>query len=181
MQSEQLDLPQLDMRFNRFSRLPKIALPEGYLLCTYLDRGADDWISALNATGQLGEWNQESARAWLEGERQIIPEGTFFILFEDTPAATACTVTPTGTKARPEIGWISVSPGHQGKHLGYQVTLAGLRFLAEQGYTETYLHTDDWRLPALKTYLNLGFEPEITHESHPEKWEKIYASLGINP
>ena len=83
MPSEQPDLPQLDMRFNRFDNLPEVALPEGYQLCTFPERGEDDWITALNATGQLGEWNRENARTWLEGERRIMQEGTFFILFEE--------------------------------------------------------------------------------------------------
>ena len=179
MPSEQPDLPQLDMRFNRFENLPEVALPEGYQLCTFPERGEDDWITALNATGQLGEWNRENARTWLAGERRIMQEGTFFILCEDQPAATACTIPPTPKDRRPEIGWISVSPGHQGKRLGYQVTLAGLRFLAQRGYEETFLHTDDWRLPALKTYLNLGFVPEIPHESHPGRWKIVYETVGI--
>lgn len=179
MPSEQPELPQLDMKFNRFDSLPEVALPAGYALYTFPERGMDDWITALNATEQLGEWNEENARRWLEGERHIIQDGTFIIVCNDEPAATACTIPPAPNEQRPEIGWISVSPGHQGKRLGYQVTLAGLRFLHGQGYKETFLHTDDWRLPALKTYLNLGFEPEITHDSHPERWRKIYKAFGI--
>ncbi len=41
------------------------------------------------------------------------------------------------------------------------------------------LCTDDWRLPAVKTYLNLGFEPEIIHESHPARWKAVFETLGV--
>ena len=179
MSTQQPDLPQLDMRCNKFDDLPEVVIPDGYVMDTFETRGVNDWIEVLNATNQLGEWDQEKAKTWIEGERSIIKQGTFFILFNDRPVASACTIPPGSEEKRPEIGWITVSPDHQGKKLGYQVTLAGLRFLKSREYSETFLHTDDWRLPAIKTYLNLGFEPELTHESHPDRWQAIYERLRI--
>ena len=38
--------------------------------------------------------------------------------------------------------------------------------------------TDDERIPALKTYLSLGFKPVYNHESHLPRWQKI---KGIMP
>ena len=178
MQSQEPKLPQLDMRFYKFDSLPELVLPQGYSLSTLQERSADDWIEALNATGQLGEWDREKANGWLEGERQVLKEGTFIIISGDKPVATACTIPPSPTQERPEFGWVSASPGHQGKRLGYQVSLAVLLFMKKMGYKETFLHTDDWRLPAIKTYLNLDFEPEITHDSHPERWKVVYEKLG---
>jgi RimJ/RimL family protein N-acetyltransferase len=77
----------------------------------------------------LGVWDREKALAWLEGERHAIKEGTFIIVFEDRPVATACAIGPTSTETRPEFGWVSASPDHQGKGLGYQVSLAALLFI----------------------------------------------------
>ena len=127
--------------------------------------------SALNATGQLGDWDADRADNWLSGERRAIPEGTFIVTFDGRPAATCCTIPPTSTERRAELGWLSVAPEHQGRGLGYQACLAVLHFARRMGYAEIYLNTDDWRLPAVKTYLALGFEPEMAHESHPRRWE----------
>ena len=178
MQSQEPKLPQLDMKFYKFDSLPELVLPQGYSMSTLQERSADDWIEALNATGQLGEWDQEKAKEWIEGERHVIKEGTFIIIFDDKPVATACAIPPSSTEKRPEFGWVSASPDHQGKGLGYQVSLAALLFIKEMGYPETFLHTDEWRVPAIKVYLNLGFEAEITHESHPERWKAVYEKLG---
>jgi mycothiol synthase len=180
MQSQRPKLPQIDMKFNSFESLPRVVLADGYRLATLEERSMDDWIEALNATGELGEWDRQKAREWLQGERHAIRAGTFFIIFEDRPVATACAIGPTSTETRPEFGWVSASPDHQGKGLGYQVSLAALLFIKELGYAETFLHTDDIRLPAIKTYLKLGFEPEITHKSHPERWQAVYGKLGIS-
>ena len=179
MPSQQPNQPQLVMFFTQFDALPEIKLPEGYSLWTLQERDEDEWMEALNATGQLGKWGPEQIRKWLDGERHAVKEGTFLIIFDGKPVATACTVPPRSTEPRTEIGWVSVSPEHQGKSLGYLVTLAVLHYIKQTGATEAVLHTDDWRLPAIKSYLNLGFEPDINHDSYPVRWNAVYETLGL--
>ena len=171
-------LPQLVMRFERFGELPPVELPEGYVLHTLAERGEREWIDALNSTGELGAWDDVRAREWMEGDHHVIPEGSYIVVSEGTPAATTCLVTPRAAGAPVEVGWVSVSPEHQGKGLGYQVTLAVLLHAREMGWAAARLWTDDWRLPAIKTYLNLGFEPDMQHESHPERWRAVFDKLG---
>ena len=171
-------LPQLRMTLDAFDSLPPVALPSGYGMTTLREAGVDAWVDALNATGQLGDWDADRAGDWLSGERHAIPEGTFIVTSDGRPAATCCTIPPTSTEPRAELGWLSVSPEHQGRGLGSQVCLAVLHFARRMGYAEIYLNTDDWRLPAVKTYLDLGFEPEMAHESHPRRWEAVYEKLG---
>ena len=179
MKPQEPKLPQLRMRFDKFDSLPEVELPEGYRLTTLGETGVGDWIEALNATGQLGHWDPDRVTTWLAGERHAIEAGTIIVTFDGRPVATTCTIPPTPTEPRSELGWVSVSPEHQGQGLGYQVCLAVLHFARKMGYTETYLNTDDWRLPAVKTYLNLSFEPEMIHESHPERWTAVYQKLGV--
>ena len=171
--------PQLRMRLHRFDSLPPVALPSGYGMTTLREAGVDAWMDALNSTGQLGDWDVDRAGDWLTGERSAISEGTFIVTFDGRPAATCCTIPPTSTERRAELGWLSVSPEHQGRGLGSQVCLAVLHFARRMGYAEIYLNTDDWRLPAVKTYLALGFEPEMAHESHPRRWAAVYEELGV--
>ena len=153
----------------------------GYTLSTLEQQGEDDWREALNATGQLGVWDRDSARDWLDRDRPVIADGTFIIVFDGKPVATTCSVPPTAGEPRSELGWVSVSPDHQGKGLGYQVVLAALLYAKRMGYPETYLNTDDWRLPAIQTYLNLGFGPEMVHVSHPQRWKDVLEELKLVP
>ena len=173
-------LPQLRMTLDALDSLPPVALPPGYDMTTLRDAGIDAWIEALDATGELGDWDADRAGDWLTGERRAIPEGTFIVTSDSRPAATCCTIPPTSTERRSELGWLSVSPEHQGRGLGHQVCLAVLHFARRMGYTEIYLNTDDWRLPAVKTYLGLGFRPEIIHETHPRRWDAVYEKLGVD-
>ena len=68
--------------------------------------------------------------------------------------------------------------GHRGKRLGYMVSVAALHKTAEDGRQSALLHTDDFRLPAIKTYLTLGFEPLLVHESQRERWPRVFEELG---
>ena len=44
-----------------------------------------------------------------------------------------------------------------------------------EGMETARLRTDDWRIPAIKTYLKIGFEPDLTSEpDYKERWEKIF-------
>ena len=170
--------PQLRMALDVLASLPPVELPPGYVMTTLREAGQDAWIEALNATGQLGEWDADRAGEWLAGERRAIPDGTFIVTACGRPAATCCTIPPTSTERRAELGWLSVAPEHQGRGLGRQACLAVLHFARRMGYAGIYLNTDDWRLPAVKTYLELGFEPEMTHQSHPRRWQAVREKLA---
>ena len=52
---------------------------------------------------------------------------------------------------------------------------------AEQGIARARLETDDVRIPAITIYLSVGFRPLLTHESHLQRWRKVYHTLGLDP
>ena len=48
-----------------------------------------------------------------------------------------------------------------------------MRRFASAGYTRIYLKTDDWRLPAIKTYLKLGFIPFLFLPDMEGRWRDV--------
>jgi mycothiol synthase len=42
------------------------------------------------------------------------------------------------------------------------------------------LDTDDFRLPAIKNYLNLRFVPMFDGENHKLRWQDIFEKLGLS-
>jgi len=81
----------------------------------------------------------------------------------------------------PGLGWVhyvGADSTHRGRSLGYLVVLAVLRRCADEEMTGAMLTTDDPRLPAIQTYLKLGFEPDMWHPSHPERWAGVFAQLN---
>ncbi len=116
----------------------------------------------------------------LATERPRVPlDGIFFVTQDDRPVGTASThlhAGPSGEVA--ELGWVAVHPEHRGHGLALQVCRAVLGFMREQGHRYAYLMTEDFRLPAIKTYLRLGFEPELTDPSHPGRWDALRRVLA---
>ena len=174
-------LPQLRMQFRAFAALQPVSLPPGYTLATLVEREVSEWGAVLHATGQLGAWDLARAERCLDDPRPVVPEGTYLILHRDRAVATACTVLPTPAEPRAELGWVAVAPAHQGHGLGLPVCRAVLWYARSRAWPVAILNTDDWRLAAIKTYLRLGFEPELTHDSHDARWREIRRRLAAAP
>jgi mycothiol synthase len=130
--------------------------------------------------GELGAWDIARAEPYFAEDSHMPLAGAFFLTAGDSPVATAqFHRKPDGQYAGiAELGWVAVDPAHQGRGLAMVVNLAVMHYAASLGYDEIFLNTDDWRLPAIRTYLKLGFEPWLTDPSHAERWRTIYEALA---
>lgn len=172
-------LPQLHMR-RVLASLPELALPPEYRLRTFGPDDAAPWVGLLSENGELGEWSLERAAPYFAADRRMVLDGSFFVTHDGEPVATAQLHLHLDAYAPlPELGWVAASPRHRGHGLGYVVCLAVLRYAASAGHREIFLRTDDFRLPAIRTYLKLGFEPWLFDLSAPDRWREIYQKLGM--
>jgi mycothiol synthase len=174
-------LPQLRMGFRRFADLEPPSPPAPYGLRAFRPGDEDAWVELL-ATGQFDvAWDRARLALMLAGnERTLAPtDGAFFVTLDDRPVGTACTYLHPGAQdGEAEVGWVAVHPRHRGRGLARAVCLAVLGYVRDLGHTYAYLLTEDFRLPALATYLRLGFEPEMTDPSHPARWRAIRDALA---
>jgi mycothiol synthase len=76
------------------------------------------------------------------------------------------------------VHWVGVHPDARGMRLGAAVSLRAMYRFVELGCRDAVLETDDHRIPALKTYFALGFQPENACPTHPERWKKVLEALG---
>ena len=73
---------------------------------------------------------------------------------------------------------VACKPHFRGKGLGTLLSRLAAYVLLREGMQTAYLTTDDWRVPAIKTYLRAGFVPDT--ESQPdffERWKKILSQI----
>jgi mycothiol synthase len=75
------------------------------------------------------------------------------------------------------VHWVGSTTRHAGKKLGQIVTMAVVHEGVRRGVPDIYLQTDDFRLPAIKSYLNCGFEPDAWHETHATRWTAVMKEL----
>jgi len=167
------NLPQLKLRHPDLSKLPPLELPAGITIHSEQADSAAVWEEIIEDSFGAHHDYEKTMRE-RSGYR---PEGVFFAALDGVDSATAAAIL---RDEHPGYGWIHMVGARssaRGHKLGYYVVLAALHDMAERGFTMAGLTTDDFRLPAIKTYLSLGFEPWMEHESHPGRWEAIYEKL----
>lgn len=173
-------LPQLYMIRRDLERLPALQLPEGYDIRTFRPGDEFAWERVIAASFDRDPGDVDFART-MRSDPAFCPERVFFV----EHAADGVVGTASAWRKPqhwPEAGvihYVGVLPKHRGRGLGRAVTLRALHRIAAEGWREATLETDDFRLPAIRAYLALGFEPLIEHPSHPERWRKVFDALGM--
>ena len=164
--------PQLAMSMNSLDVLPRLVLPEGYDLKSFAEGDAAAWEEIIHDSfGVEFSFAQSMATS-----QHFRPERVKFIRFDGTPIATASAWSTDDC-----IGYlhmVGVHSKHLGHGLGGQVSLAALYQMASEGRTRVLLNTDDFRIPAIKTYLKLGFVPLLVHHNHIQRWTSILTKIG---
>ena len=173
--------PQLQMVWpaGRPAPSPPSGLPEGYALRLFR-AGEEQQHARLMVRAGFAEWSADRLPDVL---RRVLPGGFFVI--EHLPSgilvATAmATHNPSDLHPRGgELGWVASDPAHRHRGLGLAVCTAATLCFLRCGYQDIYLRTDDWRLPAIKLYLKLGFAPLLFATGMEERWRNVYAKLGV--
>ncbi len=170
-------LPQLEMFRDHLHDLPEIQKMSGYAVRTYRPGDEAAWCRIME--GNVGSnWTEEQCREKLIRDPRFHAKNLFFITHNAKPIASTCAWrTPDHSPDLGTVHMVAVLSDHRGKGLGHLLNALVLHRLKDLGYQKAHLKTDDWRLAAIKTYLDAGFQPLNTHESHPERWEAIFAKL----
>lgn len=171
--------PQLLMRRPHLRGLPQASVPDGYELRHFRPGDEGGWnrlmdIAFERAQGQ-SDFSQEMA-----ADPPYQPERVRLILDRTgTVVATAsCWQSARFPSGSMNLHWVATEPTHGGRGLGTAVSVDALQQGVREGQQRAFLQTDDFRVAALKTYLRLGFEPVITHDSHVQRWRDILSQLS---
>lgn len=76
------------------------------------------------------------------------------------------------------VHWVAADPAHAGAGLGAAVLAATLHEFSALGLVAAVLETDDHRLPAIVTYIRLGFRPFYYSSDHPARWAKVLSEMA---
>ncbi|WP_421383098.1 GNAT family N-acetyltransferase [Bacillus salacetis] len=160
---------------------PVYPLPEGYEVADYQESDSPEYIELLKAEG----WNL-NADAFQTFLHKVLPGGLFLIKNKTTGeiAATAAALhNPESTHYTfpfgGDIGFVRTHPDHRNKGLGLFVTALAAERLIKADYQSIRIVTNDERLPALKTYIKLGFVPFLYELDMKARWHDVYRKLGL--
>lgn len=168
---------QLEMRRTSLGELPPLAPPAGCTLRSYQPGDEAEWARIMNHCFGT-QWTPERCLTELVQREEFDPQGCFFVAVDGIPqGAAAAWQKPEHLGDTGFVHMVGVVPEFRGRGFGRLVTLAVLHWLREQGYRRVILHTDDWRLPAIRSYLSLGFRPVLFNDHHARRWELVQARL----
>ena len=168
-------VPQLIMWYRRNNK-PEKEIPDHCLVRSYQPGDEEAWLALLQQNAELGRWDRER----LDG---VLADTHVQLFVECRGQIVACAGLNDKVRSEGacwEIGWVAAHPSFQGRGLGGLVTAAAMGQAMELGARPIYLLTDDFRIPALRTYLKLGFVPDESHPSYRGRWELIFDQLGEN-
>ena len=149
-------------------------VPEGYELRQYRadDGGAYKDLFNLGFTGVSLEHTLA----------QAIADGFYVIEHPASGHLVASCVAERGNwdggHERGILGWLIGDPSHAGLGLGTIVAAEVTDRLAEEGYSDPGLSTDDFRLAAIGIYLKLGWRPYLYLEDMERRWRVTCERLG---
>ena len=169
-------VPQLVMRKPHLRDLPPVELPSGYSIRSFREGDDTHWERIIRITFENPEYDFNKA---MRNDSEYQPKRIKFVIHNDTPVATASAW--WFQEFGPEAGYlhmVGVSPEHRGKHLGYWVSMAVLHHFVLEQRTEAVLRTDDFRRPAIRTYIKMGFDPMLVHENQRNRWTTILQDMG---
>jgi mycothiol synthase len=170
-------MSQLRLEKDDLDNVPEIPLPEGYALRTYRE-GDEIGIARIYAASMMGNGTEEEVCENLLRHPCFKPERIFVVEHGNELVGAAAAWIETGNPGVGCLHMVGTFPEHRGKRLGSILTIAAITYSRNEGFTRQQLATDDWREPALRMYLNLGYYPLITDETHPTRWEAIAKRLG---
>lgn len=150
-------------------------LPEGFLLRPYKHGDEKSWIALLNCGDFDSQWDSQRFQEYMAQDERA--EGSRVILKDEMIVAATFASVQDSSKKVGRVDFVVSHPDFRGLGLGKVVLIEVLRCLGNKNYKTIMLYTDDWRIPALGMYLSLGFEPEITRDDMPARWDKIKNTL----
>lgn len=174
-------LRQLRMVRPDLDNLPKLELPPGYDMRTYQKGDEVHWANIISDSFGGKQRTAEDTRNEITGQERFVPDGFYFATHDGTPVGTACAWRQTVDET--EVGYVhmvGVASAHTGHKLGKWVSLAVLIYFRDHGFRCAMLDTDDFRIPAIKTYLNLGFVPVYIEDEQPKRWQAIFEKLKLS-
>jgi mycothiol synthase len=154
-------------------------LPAGYETMTYTEGLENEWLTIINESFNK-EFTVDDWRKVILDREGYRPDRVFFIRekMSGEICATASAVRGGGAE-HGYLHFVGVRPKWAGHKLGFCVSCTATESFKTDGCTDAALNTDSHRLAALKTYLRIGYRPQIRHEAHTEIWKKVLSPIGF--
>ena len=173
-------MEQLIMRWkNDGTEALPMQIPQGCQVVNFLqlENAMEKWLDIVQY-GLSGGKKDAAYYQKMMTSRPLYSEDKCFFILENGHAIATLTVICDYEKSEGYVHMVACHESARGKGYGTLLNRIAEFTLKKEGMKTAYLTTDDWRIPAIKSYLRIGFEPDLSTEDFRERWGKIYAQIG---
>ena len=175
-------MAELQLKMKRFSApVKERPLPDGFSFKNFdgSEKEIAEWVRLCNF-GLMEATHETFFETVGNFPNVVATRDCFFVLDgEGNYIATSTAVaTPEGVGL---VHMVASDPNVRGKGIGHAMLAHTLSMLEERGMKTVELRTDDWRLAAVKTYLDAGFLPVLLNDpesDHATRWDKVRETLS---
>lgn len=137
-------------------------------------------LSVLLEDAFAEPWGEQRVHSALLAADDVV--STWVITTSDAIVGTASErLLPEQYPGAGYVHWVGVLAAARGHRLGQILTQACLNGFADGGQSRAVLETDDFRLPAIRTYLRIGFVPEYRSDAERRAWSEVFPRLDAQP
>jgi mycothiol synthase len=172
-------MSQIKMEKTDLDNVPVIPVAEGYVLRTFRE-GDEAAIGRIYEACSLGMPTAGEVHEKIVQAPCFTPERMFLVehIESDALVGTAAAWYRSDDPGFGYLHMVGLLPEHRGKRLGTLLVTSALRYTRDEGFSSQRLNTDDWRVDAIRLYLDLGYDPLCIDETHPPRWEALAVELN---
>ncbi len=172
-------MEQLVMRWTNDGKEAEYpSLPDNVTVGTVRDRenGIDEWLDIVQYDLAWEPISHEFYRKCMVGHPGYEDDRCFLFCLDGKAVATVCVICDR-EKAEGYIHMVGSKPEVRGRGIGNLMNDYAAAVLKKEGMKTAYLTTDDWRIPAIKSYLRANFVPDETTDDFRARWAKIRETI----
>ncbi len=156
-------------------------LPDGFTseLFDGTEKAISDWleicVNGLNENTDIGNF-----RNTMSDREGVNPEKDLFFVCDKNGKRVATAAAIVRKEGIGGVHMVAALPECRGKGIGHFLIRRAVNMLYERGFEEMGLTTDDFRLSAIKTYLDAGFRPYLWQDDESDmkkRWDDVIAAL----
>ena len=170
-------------RDDKNADLLQLQLPDGYFIRSYNEGDGIGWCKCC-IDGDLGveEISESVFKKIMLDDSSVDPDNIFFLIAPSGDIAGTVTYQHTDDENKGCIHMVGIEKNYLGKGLAAPLNSYAVKRMIDDGKKYIVLKTDDWRIPAIKTYLRIGFSPVINEgdTDMSDRWEKVMEQININ-
>ena len=165
----------------------ELPLPAGYRYEMYCGapEQIEDWKTICkNGLIRPEDDADDRFRAMILERDGVHPTEDLFFIVDDTGRRVATTAAVKREDGIGNVHMVASLPETRGKGLGHIMISHTLAMIEARGVPYTYLTTDDFRVAAVKVYLDAGFLPVIYEDPESDmtdRWNKMLELLHYPP